>query len=88
MHGRVAAQISRAHRDGNLTATLSVDLGYRKQFVSALMAEQGVDRAAADAVYARATGYVADVIGAGVDSFGTVEGMTGAIERGLNHLVK
>jgi hypothetical protein len=83
MHGRVAAQIARADRDGTLGAGFSVDLGYRKQFISSLMAEKGIDRAAADAAYARAEAYVADVISSGTDGFGSVGGMASAIERGL-----
>jgi hypothetical protein len=87
MHGRLASQLARADREGSLRGGFSADLGYRKQFVSALMAE-GASRPAADAAYAHAEAYVADVIGTGPDSFGGVEPMVTAIQRGLELVIK
>jgi hypothetical protein len=83
MHGRVAAQIAKAERDGTLADLASGDLGHRKQFVAAIVGK-GRTRADADAAYRRAEGYVADVISAGTGGFGSVASMCDAIERGLN----
>jgi hypothetical protein len=82
MHGRIAAQIAKAERDGTLSEFGPVDLGHRKQFVAAVIAK-GKGRVEADAAYRRAEAYVADVISSGVDGFGSVGSMCSAIERGL-----
>ena len=82
MHGRIASQLARAERDGDL-AGFTANLGHRKQLVGALIAG-GRTRAEADAAYARAEAYVADVVSSGTGGFGSVAAMADAVERMLN----
>jgi hypothetical protein len=82
MHERLVAQITRAERDGTLGSGFAPDLGYRKQFVSALV-DEGAGRVRAEAAYDRAAGYVGDVIGAGASAFGSVAAMAHVVKRGL-----
>lgn len=82
MFDRLSKQLSKAQRDGSFSTSFAPDLGYRKQLVSALVAE-GKGRAAADATYDRAHRYVADVIGVGPDCFGSFEDMVTTLERGI-----
>jgi hypothetical protein len=88
MHRRLQAQITKANRDGTLGNGFVADLGYRRQFVDALVAEQQVSRDAAEATYARVAGYVGDVVGAPVGSFSTPEGRSLAVQRGLELAIK
>ena len=88
MHGRLEAQITKAEREGTLTDGFVADPGFKKQFVTALMAEKRVSRDAADAIYARAEGYVADVISSGTAGFGSAVAMCHALKRGLDLVVK
>lgn len=82
MFGRLESQISKAQRDGTLGPSFTADLGYRKQFVAALVAE-GKGRIAAEAAYDSRVGYVADIIAVGVDSFDSIEDMVVTLERGI-----
>lgn len=84
MFRRVEAQVTKAYRDGTLGQGFAADIGHKRQFVSALMAEQGVTRDAASSSYDRITGYVADVVSLGRAGFSNVEDMTATLERGLN----
>lgn len=83
MHERLVAQVTKADRDGTFDPSFAADLGYRKQFVAALVAE-GAGRVRAEAAYDRATGYVSDVISAGVESFGSMTAVMHALNKGLN----
>lgn len=86
MHGRVASQVSRAYRDGSLDS-IRADLGYRKQFVAALVNE-GRTRTEADAAYAHAEALVADVVSAGANSFTTAEDMNTAVKRYIDLVIE
>jgi hypothetical protein len=87
MHRRLEAQLAKAERDGTLGNGFAADLGYRKQFVGALV-NQGVPRGRADAAYDRAAGYVGDVISSGPAAFGSVEAMNTAVQRGLELVIE
>jgi hypothetical protein len=82
MHERIITQLSKASRDGTLGHGYTPDLGYRKQFVSALV-DEGAGRVRAEAAYERATAYVADVVSAGSSAFGSAVAQGHALKRGL-----
>lgn len=88
MYGRIQAQVTKANREGTLGNGFAADLGYRRQLVDALVAEHKISRDAAEATYARVSGYVADVVGAPTSAFGTAEERTLAVQRGLALAIK
>lgn len=88
MHGRLQAQITKANRDGTLGNGFVANLGYKRQLVDALMAEQQIQRGLAEAKYASIAGYVDDIIGAPVSAFTTPEDRALAIQRGIAIAIK
>jgi len=82
MHERLITQLSKANRDGTIGRSYVPDLGYRKQFVSALV-DEGAGRVRAEAAYDRAEAYVGDVVAAGPVSFGSAVAQSHALKRGL-----
>lgn len=88
MYRRIQAQITKANRDGTLGNGFVADLGFRRQFVDALVAEQAADRPAAEATYARIEGYVADVIAAPPAVFPSAGDRALAVQRGIDLVVK
>ncbi len=84
MYGRFEAQLSKASKDGAVDGGFTPDLGFRKQYVNALVREGKADRMAAEARYDHAVACVGDVIAVGVDGFGSVEGVAAAVKRTLD----
>lgn len=81
MYGRFETQFVKANREGTLDKGFASDLGFRKQYVNALVREGKCDRVAAEANYDRALACVGDVISSGVGGFGSVEGVSSAVKR-------